>query len=65
MNDFMNSTYRKKLIPNQMIYNKEDLYDQNLILKVNLNDFKEYLLMQISKYQGKDFNYDKFKDNLF
>ena len=41
MNDFMNSTYRKKLIPNQMIYNKEDLYDQNLMLKITLNDFKE------------------------
>lgn len=41
MNDFMNSTYRKKLTPVHMMYNKEDLYDQNITLKLNLNDYKE------------------------
>lgn len=26
-NDFVNSTYRKKMVPASMIYKKEDLYD--------------------------------------
>lgn len=37
----MNSTYRKKLIPAAMMYQKEDLYDDNIHLKLQLNDYKD------------------------
>jgi hypothetical protein len=33
--------YRKRLIPANMKYKKEDLYDHNLQLKVDLNYTKE------------------------
>ncbi len=33
--------YRKKLIPANMQYKKEDLYDNNIQLKVDLNHVRE------------------------
>ena len=41
LNDFMNSSYRKKLIPHNMMYKKEDLYDQNIFLKLQINDYRD------------------------
>ena len=41
INDLLNTQYRKKLIPTNIGYQKEELYDQNLALKVNINDYKD------------------------
>jgi hypothetical protein len=32
---------KKKLIPAAITYKREDLYDQNLSLKLNINDIKD------------------------
>jgi hypothetical protein len=40
-NDLLNTNYRKKLIPANMAYKKEDLYEQNITLKMNINDYKD------------------------
>lgn len=39
--DFLNTNYRKKLIPQNMMYGKEELYDQNLAVKIQINEVKE------------------------
>mmetsp|Transcript_22886 Transcript_22886/g.22174 ORF Transcript_22886/g.22174 Transcript_22886/m.22174 type:complete len:92 (+) Transcript_22886:77-352(+) len=61
INEYFNDNYRRKIIPQQMIYDKEDLYDQNLVLKINSNECKEELIkmktrMNILQQQlkGKD-----------
>ena len=41
VSDFLMPQYRKRLIPANMKYKKEDLYDHNLQLKVDLNYTKE------------------------
>jgi hypothetical protein len=39
--DFLMPQYRKRLIPANMQFKKEDLYDNNIQLKVDLNYTKE------------------------
>ena len=41
VSDFLMPQSRKRLIPANMKYKKEDLYDHNLQLKVDLNYTKE------------------------
>lgn len=64
----MNDDYRKKIIPQNMIYGKEDLYDQNLHVKSQMNDVREENLklktkLQIVINQLKD--KDKLVEELF
>ncbi len=68
MNDFMNGSYRKKLIPTNMMYKKEDLYDQNIFLKLQVNDFKEdniRLRTRISQLINTLKGRDKLFDDLY
>ena len=37
----MNNNYRRKIIPANMMYEKEDLYDQNLMIKINMNQARD------------------------
>ena len=39
--EMLQSNYRKKLIPANIQYKREDLYDQNLALKLNINGTKD------------------------
>ena len=39
--DLMKQNNRKRLIPANIAYKKEDLYDQNIELKHNINDYKD------------------------
>ncbi|CDW90055.1 UNKNOWN [Stylonychia lemnae] len=67
-NDFMNSTYRKKLIPASMMYKKEDLYDQNIYLKLQLNDYKEdnlKLRTRVAQLLAQIGSRDKLFDDLY
>ena len=67
-NDFMNSTYRKKLIPASMMYQKEDLYDDNIHLKLQLNDYKDdniRLRTRIAQLMANLRNRDKLFDELY
>ena len=41
MTDFLNNNYRRKIIPSKMYYDREDLYDQNLLVKMQSNELKE------------------------
>ena len=67
-NDFMNSTYRKKLIPASMMYQKEDLYDDNIHLKLQLNNYKDdniRLRTRIAQLMANLRNRDKLFDDLY
>ena len=64
----MNNNYRKKIIPSNMMYDKEDLYDQNLILKINYNDCKEEnmkIKTRLMQIQGQLKGKDKLIDDLY
>lgn len=42
LTDLLNTNYRKRLIPsNYGGKQKEELYDQNIALKLNINDYKD------------------------
>lgn len=71
-NDFVNSTYRKKLIPASMMYKKEDLYDQNIFLKLQINDYREdnmklrtKVAQLISQLKGRDKLFDDLYKSAF
>lgn len=71
-NDFVNSTYRKKMVPASMIYKKEDLYDQNIFLKLQLNDYKEdntklrtKIAQLITQLKGRDKLFDDLYKSAF
>jgi hypothetical protein len=71
-NDFMNSSYRKKLIPQTMIYKKEDLYEQNLWLKLQVNDLREEnvrlktrIAQLVSSLKGRDRLFDDLYRSAF
>ena len=64
----MNSSYRKKLIPHNMMYKKEDLYDQNIFLKLQINDYRDdnvKLRTRISQLINQLKGRDKLLDDLY
>ena len=66
--DLTNSNYRRKLIPVHMQYEKEDLYDQTITLKLNLNDYKEdnvRLQTRLAQMIGQLKDRDKLIDDLY
>ena len=68
LSDLLNYNHRRKLIPANITSKKEELYDQNMELKLNINDYKDEnvrLRTRMNQLKASIKSRDKLIDDLY